>query len=110
MTPDRPLPTPMTPEAMPYWDGLKDNKLMLPRCGNCGEAFFYPRIACPECHSRNIDWFQASGRGKLYSFQIAYRSLNPNFKVEAPYILAMIELEEGPRMMSNLINAGRQRL
>jgi len=102
--PQRPLPTPMTPEAMPYWDGLKENKLMLPKCGDCNQAFFYPRIACPNCHSRNIGWIQASGKGKLYSFEIAHRALNPKFKIEPPYILAMIELEEGPRMMSNLIN------
>jgi len=100
----RPLPTPMTPEAKPYWDGLKDEKLMLPKCGDCKKAFFYPRIACPHCHSRNIGWEQASGKGVLYSFEIAYRSLNPAFKIEPPYVLAMIELEEGPRIMSNLIN------
>jgi uncharacterized OB-fold protein len=100
----RPLPTPMTPEAKPYWDGLKDEKLMLPKCEDCGKAFFYPRIACPHCHSRNVGWTQASGKGKLYSFEIAYRSLNPAFKIEPPYVLAMIELEEGPRIMSNLIN------
>jgi len=94
----------MTPEAKPYWDGLKDEKLMLPKCEDCGKAFFYPRIACPHCHSRNVGWTQASGKGKLYSFEIAYRSLNPAFKIEPPYVLAMIELEEGPRMMSNLIN------
>lgn len=100
----RPLPTPMTPEAKPYWDGLRMGKLMLPKCGDCGTAFFYPRILCPHCHSRNVGWIQASGKGKLYSFEIAYRTFNPAFKVEAPFILAMVELEEGPRMMSNLIN------
>ena len=100
----RPLPTPMTPEAKPYWDGLREEKLMLPKCGDCGTAFFYPRILCPKCHSRNVGWVQASGKGKLYSFEIAYRTFNPAFKVEAPFILAMVELEEGPRMMSNLIN------
>ena len=100
----RPLPSPITPEAQPYWDGLKENKLMLPKCDDCGKPFFYPRVLCPNCHSRNISWMQASGRGKLYSFQIAHRSLNRAFKVELPCVLAMIELEEGPRMMSNLIN------
>ena len=100
----RPLPTPMTPEAKPYWDGLRMGKLMLPKCNDCGAAFFYPRIPCPHCHSRNVGWIQASGKGKLYSFEIAYRTFNPAFKVEAPFILAMVELEEGPRMMSNLIN------
>ncbi len=100
----RPLPTPQTPEAKPYWDGLKEGKLMMPKCDDCGHVFFYPRIACPSCHSRNVGWMQASGKGKLFSFEIAHRSLNPAFKIEAPYILAMVELEEGPRMMSNLIN------
>jgi uncharacterized OB-fold protein len=101
---NRPLPNPITPEAQPYWDGLKENKLMLPKCDDCGKPFFYPRVLCPNCHSRNISWMQASGRGKLYSFQIAHRSLNRAFKVELPCVLAMIELEEGPRVMSNLIN------
>ena len=100
----RPLPRPITPETQPYWDGLKEHKLMLPKCDDCGQPFFYPRIACPHCHSRHISWMQASGKGTLYSFEIAYRTLSPAFKVELPVILAMIELEEGPRMMSNLIN------
>ena len=100
----RPLPSPITPEAQPYWDGLKENKLMLPKCDDCGKPFFYPRVLCPNCHSRNISWIQASGRGKLYSFQIAHRSFNRAFKIELPCVMAMIELEEGPRVMSNLIN------
>jgi uncharacterized OB-fold protein len=100
----RPLPTPITPEARPYWEGLKEHKLMLPKCDDCGKAHFYPRVICPHCHSRNISWMQASGKGKLYSFEIAYRSLNRAFKVELPVVLAMVELEEGPRLMSNLIN------
>jgi uncharacterized OB-fold protein len=101
---ERPLPSPITPEAQPYWDGLKEHKLMLPKCDDCGKPFFYPRIACPFCHSRQISWMQASGKGKLYSFEIAYRSLSAAFKVKPPYILAMVELDEGPRLMSNLIN------
>jgi uncharacterized protein len=101
---NRPLPSPITPEAQPYWDGLKENKLMLPKCDDCSKPFFYPRVLCPNCHSRHISWMQASGRGKLYSFQIAHRSLNRAFKVELPCVLAMIELEEGPRLLSNLIN------
>jgi uncharacterized OB-fold protein len=104
MEPDRPLPQPITPEARPYWDGLKEKKLMLPRCGDCGHTFFYPRVVCPRCHSRTITWVQASGRGRLHSFGIGYQSFNKAFKMPAPYILAMIELEEGPRMMSNLVN------
>ena len=101
---DRPLPQPMTPEARPYWDGLKDGKLMLPKCGDCGHTFFYPRILCPRCHSRAITWIQASGRGRLHAFGIAHQSFNRAFKVKPPFVLAMIELEEGPHMVSNLVN------
>ncbi len=101
---DRPLPQPITPEAKPYWDGLKERKLLLPRCADCGHTFFYPRVLCPRCHSRAIQWIQASGRGRLYAFGIAHQSFNRAFKVPPPYVLAMIELEEGPRMVSNLIN------
>ena len=60
-------------------------------------------MLCPFCHAGDIEWFQASGRGKLYSFEIGYQSFNKAFKVKPPFVLAMIELEEGPRMMSNLI-------
>jgi hypothetical protein len=104
MEPDRPLPQPITPEAKPYWDGLKEGKLMLPRCGDCKHTFFYPRVICPRCKSRAITWVQASGKGKLHSFGIGHQSFNKAFKMPPPYVLALIELDEGPRMMSNLIN------
>ena len=104
MEPDRPLPQPITPEARPYWDGLKEGKLMLPKCGACGHAFFYPRVVCPACQSRTITWIQATGKGRLHSFGIAHQSFNKAFKVAPPDVLAMVELEEGPRMLSNLID------
>jgi uncharacterized protein len=104
MEPDRPLPQPVTPESRPYWDGLKEGKLLLPRCADCGHTFFYPRVLCPQCASRAITWIQASGRGRLHAFGIAHQSFNKAFKVAPPYVLAMIELEEGPHMLSNLIN------
>ena len=101
---DRPLPQPITPEARPYWEGLKQQKLMLPKCGACGHVFWYPRVLCPQCHGRNITWVQSSGKGTLHAFEIAYQSFNKALKIPPPYILAMVELAEGPRMMSNLIN------
>lgn len=99
----RPLPQPMTPEAKPYWEGARDGKLMIPKCRACGKAFLYPRVLCPFCASREIDWIQASGRGRLYSFEIAHQILNKAFKVKTPVVLAMVELEEGPRLLTNLV-------
>ncbi len=81
---NRPIPPPMTPEAKPYWDGMKEGKLMLPKCADCGEVFFYPRVFCPHCHSRKLTWVQASGKGKLYSFEIVYRRLNAPLKCQRP--------------------------
>jgi uncharacterized OB-fold protein len=101
---DRPLPHPVAPEAKPYWEGMKQGKLMLPECQDCRKTHFYPRIFCPHCHSRNLKWIEASGRGKLYAFEILHRSFNPAVKTPLPYVLAMIELEEGPRMLSNLVD------
>ncbi len=99
----RPLPNPMTPEAKPYWDGARQGKLMIPKCESCGKPFFYPRVLCPSCGSRSITWIQASGRGRLHSFEIAHQILNKAFKVKTPVVLAMVELEEGPRMLTNLV-------
>lgn len=101
---ERPLPQPITPESKPFWDGLREGKLMLPKCGDCSRVFFYPRIVCPQCQSRNVGWIQGTGRGKLYSFEIAYQTISKAFKVKPPYVLAMVELDEGARMLSNLIN------
>jgi len=103
MQPDRPIPQPMTPEAKPYWDGAREGKLMIPKCRACGKPFLYPRVLCPFCASRDIVWIQASGRGRLFSFEIAHQILNKAFKVKTPLVLAMVELEEGPRLLTNLV-------
>lgn len=95
-----PLPK-ATTETKPYWDGLKEKKLMLPRCAACGKAHFYPRVFCPHCGGRKLEWFQASGKGKLHTFVINHRP--PPTMGTDPYVIAVIELDEGPRLMSNLI-------
>ena len=100
----RPLPTPITPEARPYWEGARDGRLMIPKCRACGKAFMYPRVLCPHCASRDLGWIQASGRGRLFSFEIAHQILNKAFRVKTPVVLAMVELEEGPRLLTNLVN------
>ena len=99
----RPLPS-RTPEAKPYWDGLREGKLMLPRCRACGKAHHYPRVICPFCHGSDLEWIQASGRGRLHTFEIAHQILNKAFKLKLPVVLAMVELEEGPRLLTNLVN------
>jgi hypothetical protein len=96
-----PLPAP-TPDSKPFWDALKRHELCIQRCRACRKAYFYPRNVCPSCLSKDVEWFTASGRGKLHTFVINHRPLR-NPPLEAPYVIAIVELEEGPRLMSNLI-------
>ena len=94
-----PLPQ-KTPETAPFFDGLNEHKLMIQRCKACG-PYFYPRPFCPSCFSWDVEWFEASGKGKLYSFVINNRP--PPYMGDKPFIVAIVELEEGPRMMTNLL-------
>ena len=98
-----PVPQP-TPVTQPFWDATKDHRLMLQRCAN-GHVFYYARTHCPECLSNEVDWVQASGRGKLYSYTVARRPQSPEFAEDVPYIIAAITLDEGPRMTSLLVEA-----
>ena len=95
------IPDP-TPETEFFWRKTKDHELWIQRCIDCSEAFFYPRLHCPKCNTDKVEWFQASGRGSLYSYMINYRPA-PGFEADAPYAIAVIHLEEGPRMMGNIV-------
>ena len=98
-TPGRALPQP-TPETQHFWDGCKDNKLLLQRCDDCSKVYFPPRPFCPACASRNVSVTPASGKGFLYSYVIHHRPV-PGFT--PPYAIAVVELNEGPRMMTNIV-------
>ena len=102
---EKPLPNPLEREtSRPFWEGAKRHELMLPRCRRCDRPFFYPREVCPVCLSPEIDWLPASGRGRLHSFTVIHQPANAAFAADTPYIYAMIQLDEGPRMISNLTN------
>lgn len=97
----KPEPVP-TPETQPFWDGCAEGELRLQRCLDCGKPYFYPRPVCPECGSTNIEWFTASGDATLYSYVINHRPA-PGFENDTPYAIAVVQLAEGPRMMTNLV-------
>lgn len=96
---ERPLPG-VTPETKSFWDGARNGELRLQRCADCRHNYFPPRPFCPKCSSKNIVEFAASGKGSIYSFIISHRPA-PGF--EAPYSIAVVELDEGPRMMTNIV-------
>lgn len=97
--PTRPIPQP-TPETAHYWEGARAGELRIQRCADCAHAYFPPRPFCPACSSRDVAVVAASGRATLHSYVIHHREM-PGF--EPPYAIAVVELEEGPRMMTNIV-------
>lgn len=100
--PGKPEPRP-TPETQPFWDGCRDGELRIQRCRSCSRHYFYPRPDCPHCAGRDTEWVPAAGTATLYSYVINHRPA-PGFADEGPYVIAVVELPEGVRMMSNIVN------
>ncbi|SRR5260370_31692708 len=97
----KPLPKP-TPETQRYWEGAAAGELWIQRCVTTGKYFFYPRRYSPFVTGGAVEWVRASGKATLYSYNIVHRPA-PGFEDQAPYALAVVELEEGPRMMTNIV-------
>lgn len=89
--------------SKPFWDGAKDNKLMLQYCPQSGKYQFYPRPVSVYTGKRDLEWREASGNGRIYSFSLSYKAPAP-FKDVKPYVVATIELEEGVRILTNVVN------
>jgi uncharacterized OB-fold protein len=91
-----------TPETAPYWEAANRGELRIQKCTSCQRPFFYPRLACPSCASTDVIWITASGRARLHTYLINHRPA-PGFEDDAPYAIAVVELEEGPRLMTNIV-------
>lgn len=98
----KPEPRP-APESVPYWEAAKEHRLRLPQCRACEKHWFPPSRSCPHCLSDDVAWSEVSGRGKVFSFVIYDRVYHPSFEADVPYVVALIELEEGPRLISNVV-------
>ncbi|MFA4835117.1 MAG: Zn-ribbon domain-containing OB-fold protein [Dehalococcoidia bacterium] len=98
----KPLPY-IHEETRFFWEKARGHELWLQQCNDCGKFRFYPRSICPECFSYNTLWTRVSGRGKIYSFTVSYRPASKAFKADVLYNIAIIELEEGVRMLSNIV-------
>lgn len=97
------FPPSPAPELAPYWEATQRDVLLVPRCRACGKSFWYPRAFCPICHSEDLAWEEAGGGGTIYSFTVAQRGQGPWAEV-APYVVAYVELDEGPRMLTNIVD------
>ena len=98
--PPKPVPYPSA-ETMTFWEKVNEGELWIQRCKDCSKPYFYPRYFCPTCLGTNVEWFKTSGRGKLHTYMINHRP-PPSFQAEAPYAIAIVELDEGVRMMTNI--------
>ncbi|MDD5095680.1 MAG: Zn-ribbon domain-containing OB-fold protein [Dehalococcoidia bacterium] len=98
----KPLPA-IHEETRPFWEKAKKHELWLQKCRDCGKFRFYPRSICPNCFSYNTEWSRVSGRGKIYSFTVSNRPPLQAFQKDVPYCLALVDLEEGVRMMTNIV-------
>jgi uncharacterized protein len=98
-----PVPEPSpTLETEPFWAAARDDRLLLPRCDDCDTVVWYPRRFCPQCHSRSVSWFEATGRGTVYSYTVV-RQAPGDWKEAVPYVIAYVELDEGPRLLTNVV-------
>ena len=101
---NKPLPTP-TPWSQYFWDGCKEGKLYIQQCKDCGKNIFYPKLYCPFCLSKELAWIQATGKGRIYTYMVVYAYQPTEFEEDVPYAVAVIDLEEGVRMMSNIVES-----
>ncbi len=99
---NKPLPT-ISGETKPYWDSCRGGQLLIQKCDSCGEYQFYPRGICANCWSNDIQWHKASGKGTVWTFTVTYQNRTPGFAEDIPYVLALVELEEGVRMFTNIV-------
>ena len=103
---NKPLPA-ITTEAKPFWDAAAQQRLIIQRCQDCNSWIWTPRPACNECGSEKVEWTPVSGKGEVYSFtvirQVVGRAASKAFEPDIPYVIAWVDLDEGPRLITNII-------
>ena len=99
----KPLPQ-AEPYSQAFWDATKQNKLLIQVCGECDSRIFFPRKQCPECWSEKLDWIEATGKANIYAFSVTYEGVEAAFRDDLPIVLAWVDLPEGIRMQTNIID------
>ena len=99
----KPLPE-INGDNQEFWIGCKEHKLKFQKCKACGHVRWPPSMICPMCYSQEIQWIVARGKGKVYSFVVYHVAYHPGFENEVPYVVADVELEEGPRLLTNIVD------
>ncbi|MBS3758459.1 MAG: Zn-ribbon domain-containing OB-fold protein [Desulfobacterales bacterium] len=98
----KPLPQ-VNADTRPFWQGCRQHLLKIQKCKNCGLLRWPPAFICPACLSSEVEWVVAKGRGRVYSFAVYHSAYQPGFQDELPYVVALVDLDEGPRMITNIV-------
>ncbi|MGE4238991.1 MAG: Zn-ribbon domain-containing OB-fold protein [Ramlibacter sp.] len=91
-------------ESAPFWRAVHEGRFVLPTCGDCGKRHFYPRALCPHCRSLNVKFAPAAGQGTIYSYTVNRQPAGAEFAADVPYVVALVTLDEGPRMLTRIVN------
>ena len=102
MATEKPLPQ-VNPDTRPFWDGCREHELRFQKCVECDHVRWPPSMICPECQSTQTEWITGGGKGVVYTFAVYHRAFHPAFKDDLPYVSAIVELEEGPHLLTNII-------
>ena len=107
----KPVPVPENIElTKPFWEAAKRHELMMQRCKKCAEWIFYPREQCPNCFSQDMEFQKVSGRGRVYAYTTVYQPAHPAFNDEAPYVFAIVQLDEGVRVATNIVGVPHEQV
>ena len=105
----RPFPKPNS-DTRPFWNGCRQHQLRFQKCKDCSHVRWPPSVICPMCYSDHTGWIVASGKGKIFSFVIYHQAFHSAFESDLPYVVAIVELEEGPRLLTNIIGCSHDAL
>jgi uncharacterized OB-fold protein len=98
----KPLPN-VNEDTREFWHSCRLHQLRFQKCGSCGHIRWPPSMICPMCYSRDTQWIVSGGKGKVYTFVVYHVAYHPGFEDEVPYVVADVELEEGPRLLTNIV-------
>ena len=101
----KPLP-PVTPDTQPFWDGCAAGELRYQRCTACGAVQLLPRALCERCHAQGLEWRVSAGRGRILSYTVVHRAPTAAFRDDVPYVIAILDMDEGFRLMVNIAGGG----
>ena len=105
----KPLPR-VTPDTQPFWDALRERRLVLPYCSDCGKPHLPAGPVCPLCFSDRLEWRPASGRGRISTWTVVHKAWFPGFAADVPYNVVQVELDEGPRLTACIVGLPNERL